>query len=287
MNMERFNPEDSNVVGVAWRPKRFTAMLTENTDVPIDESPSQFSRKSSLRQSIRERLPLQSNNSKSKGKAVKSAFNRFTSKLRVSKRYKRERLEISSPYKSPKTPKNGGRRQRLQNITPENMHSIVGSFSKYRGQDLSSPITPIMELRRSERIANRTPTPSRSSRKARNRKQTPRRFKLESSPNQYIRELEELTSQFNQRVTAISSGKQELEKMAQSLSDSIEKQDENGNDDSGISIPEENKEDEKKMKKSKSKQLSRNVSYLEAQENEPEIMAAEEFRQFGEFENLI
>ncbi|XP_002737709.1 uncharacterized protein LOC100378127 [Saccoglossus kowalevskii] len=284
--MEPFNPEYHDVIGVAYRQARMTPMPSEDNmdSVAVFESPVPLTRKTSLRQSIRERLPLRTLNGK--GKVVKNAFSSLKAKLAGTHKYQIKRLDATSPYKSPKTPRNG-RRQRFVNspYTPENQLETPGAkWKKYRVIDSTSPISPMMDLRRSERISKRQATPGRRVRK----NYTPRRFQIDTSPGSFQKDLNKMTDQFSEHFTAITSGMKEFEKMADNLSDSLDKQEHTAHDDSGVSLS-ESSSDIAVTTDGKNRRSTRRTSYLAAQLTEADeiVETDHDLMVFGESENLI
>lgn len=162
-------------------------------------------------------------------RTVKKAWGTFKAKAKRQVPVQQPKLRPqrlwSISLSSPQTPST--RRLMLNSpLTPDPYAPPSSNIHQYRQGCVATPTTPLTtpggSLRRSARIASKTPTPCREGR-SRARRTTPKRIHLSTSPGQILQELNAMTLQVGHR--SVPSGVNSLKAMSMGLSETITKQD--------------------------------------------------------------
>ncbi|XP_038053655.1 uncharacterized protein LOC119726119 [Patiria miniata] len=186
-------------------------------------------------------------------RTVKRAWGTFKAKMKPSGRRgngrgaKRHLLDITVTA-NPRTPE--GVLRLMNSPLPLSAISTPSSLHRYRDPVVVTPSTPMSAVRRSERIARRTPTPMKMTSSRVIHRQMPRRLQ---SPGALTSEINRVTSQLD----ALTQGMSVFEAMETGITKSIARQE------SSMELQTESKKDESAKKELKGKRTSSLTSLKE------------------------
>ncbi|XP_071508115.1 uncharacterized protein [Diadema antillarum] len=199
-------------------------------------------------------------------RTVKRAWGTFKAKMRpeVQKKIRPQQLwSVTACLSSPQSP--SARNFLLNSPLDPNQFVTPGDHHQYRPTQVGTPLTPLtpMEnLRRSARIAGKTPTPLRDS-KRQTRRVTPKRIRLSGSPGRFTRDLNSLTVQFDQQMSGaiVPAGVSALKALSTNLQQTISNHD---SSQAAVAIP------AKKQTKQVTKEQRKTAEGTASKENELE-----------------